>query len=101
MSVTQPNFDSYGNAGAVGAGNTGATPNAEFDLKDAQLDEAGGSNEAGFGPGGILSGGIGNITQNATQMVSDDFGDHKETWNLTCLIAIFFGIIIWDRLSIF
>lgn len=62
MSVTQ-NFDSYS------AGNTaaaGGAPNADFDLKDAQLDEA--SAGGAEGQSGILSGGIGQVAQNATQM---------------------------------
>lgn len=62
MSVTQ-SFDSYNSPNSQPAG--GPT-NPEYDLKDAQLDEASASND---GPSGILSGGIGNLTQNATQMV--------------------------------
>lgn len=62
MSVTQ-NFDSYssGNTAAGGA------PNADFDLKDAQLDEA---SAGADGQSGILSGGIGQVAQNASQIVS-------------------------------
>lgn len=68
MSVTQ-NFDSYsaGNTAAA-AGGGGGAPNADFDLKDAQLDEA--SAGGAEGQSGILSGGIGQVAQNATQMVS-------------------------------
>lgn len=66
MSVTQ-NFDSYsaGNTAAA-AGGGGGAPNADFDLKDAQLDEA--SAGGAEGQSGILSGGIGQVAQNATQM---------------------------------
>lgn len=63
MSVTQ-NFDSY-SSGNTAAG--GGAPNADFDLKDAQLDEASAGAE---GQSGILSGGIGQVAQNATQIVS-------------------------------
>jgi len=67
MSVTQ-SFDSYNSPNSQSAG--GAT-NPEYDLKDAQLDEASASNDGqGFGPSGIFSGGIGNLTQTATQAVS-------------------------------
>lgn len=66
MSVTQ-NFDSY-SSGNTAAG-TGA-PNADFDLKDAQLDEA---SAGADGQSGILSGGIGQVAQNATQIVSLGF----------------------------
>lgn len=71
MSVTQ-NFDSYsaGNTAAA-AGGGGGAPNADFDLKDAQLDEA--SAGGAEGQSGILSGGIGQVAQNATQMVSWPF----------------------------
>ena len=65
MSVTQ-SFDSY-NAAPNTA--TTAASNAEYDLKDAQLDEASASADGNFGPGGILSGGIGNLTQQAQNVV--------------------------------
>ena len=47
-----------------------SAPNPEHDLKDAQLDEASASNDQGFGTSGILSGGIGNLTQTASHVVS-------------------------------
>lgn len=69
MSMTQSSFD-YNNTNNTANTAGGAVPNAEFDLKDAQLDEASASNEGNFGPGNILGGGIGNLTQQATQVVS-------------------------------
>lgn len=67
MSMTQ-SFD-YNNTNSTG--NTGAAPTDDFDLQNAQLDEASASDEnQGFGPGNILGGGIGNLTQTATQVVS-------------------------------
>lgn len=79
MSVTQ-NFDSYNSANSA---NTGAVPNADFDLKDAQLDEAGAGAD---GQAGILSGGIGQVAQNATQIVStlcEFVCQHTKQWQAT------------------
>ena len=62
MSVTQ-SYDSFNaNAGAQ-------PPNAEFDA-NAQLDEASASGEGNAFGQGILGGQLGNITQQATQVVS-------------------------------
>ncbi|KAI7697265.1 hypothetical protein SSS_01910 [Sarcoptes scabiei] len=67
MSMTQ-SFDYDPNQ--TNASATGQTNNAEYDLKDAQLDEASASSDQhGFGPGHILGGGIGNLTQQASQVV--------------------------------
>ena len=66
MSVTQ-SFDSYNSPNSQTSAGAG---NADYDLKDAQLDEASVSND-GHGLGsGILGGGIGNLTQTASQVVS-------------------------------
>lgn len=76
MSAAQNSFDSYNNSGTGGSagggaigGATGTSPNADFDLKDAQLDEA--SSSDGFKPENILSGGIGGMAQNASHIVSE------------------------------
>lgn len=59
------------NAATTGMAGGGGGTNAEYDLKDAQLDEASASTDQhGFGPGNILGGGIGNLTQQASQVVS-------------------------------
>ena len=65
MSVTQ-SYDSFNaNPGAP-------APNAEFD-SNAQLDEASASGEGNAFGQGILGGQLGNITQQATQVVSFTF----------------------------
>ncbi|KAH9506470.1 uncharacterized protein LOC124494153 [Dermatophagoides farinae] len=78
MSMTQSfDYDQSSNTnanaattGMAGGGGGGGGTNAEYDLKDAQLDEASASTDQhGFGPGNILGGGIGNLTQQASQVV--------------------------------
>lgn len=70
MSMTQ-NFD-YDQSNknqnmATGAANTASGTNADYDLKDAQLDEASASSDqSGFGSS---LGGIGNLTQQASHVV--------------------------------
>lgn len=95
MSVTQ-NFDSY-SSGNTAAG-TGA-PNADFDLKDAQLDEA---SAGADGQSGILSGGIGQVAQNATQIVSLGFCYFSSAINIDIffksfwLNLVFFSEILFE-----
>ena len=62
MSVTQGNFDSYNTASGAATGTAGVNP------EDTQLDEASASGE---GTNNLLSGGIGNLTQTASQVVSE------------------------------
>lgn len=67
MSMTQSFDYDQSNSNAANA----ASANADYDLKDAQLDEASASTDQhGFNTGNILGGGISNLTQQASQVVS-------------------------------
>ncbi|OTF79167.1 hypothetical protein BLA29_013116 [Euroglyphus maynei] len=68
QSSSNTNTATKAGAGAAAA-NTATGQNPDYDLKDAQLDEASASTDQhGFSSSNILGGGIGNLTQQASHV---------------------------------